>query len=42
MEPKYRTLVQAALMILVIAIVIGMHGRVDQEQAIAQQAENIR
>lgn len=42
MEPKYRTLLQAALMVLVLAVMIGLHDSSDQEQAFAQQTEDLR
>ena len=37
MEPKYRTLVQAALIILVLAFVINEHGNDKGDQALAQE-----
>ena len=37
MEPKYRTLVQAALIALVIAFAVHQHGSDRGEQALAQE-----
>jgi len=37
MEPKYRTLVQAALIILVLAFVINAHSNDQGDRALAQE-----
>lgn len=42
MEPKYRTLVQAAIIVLVLAFVILGHDNEKGEQAIAQKTSQSR
>lgn len=37
METKYRTLLQAAVMILILAVIVINHSSQKSEQAIAQQ-----
>lgn len=42
METKYRTLIQAAVMILVLAVIVLNHSSDKTEQVVAQKTEHVR
>ncbi|MGV3638846.1 MAG: hypothetical protein ACO1NQ_14490 [Flavobacteriales bacterium] len=42
METKYRTLLQAAIMLLVLALVVMNHGSDEGERAVAQKSVHAR